>query len=111
MATPRASTFASGKLPVIARDFINYLSDKSGLCDGNPDNSYSLSIPFFQLLTGFAINGLFHFRFAFIVKFFALRDPDLELDPAVFPVDSGDDQSHSLDDRFALEFLDRKSVV
>ena len=73
-------------------------------------NIYNLSQLFFQLLPRFFLYGFSHLRLAFVEEFLALRDADLELDPAVLPVDRGNDKGHTLLHGFLLQFLDLPPV-
>src|SRR6185369_4317986 len=69
-------------------------------------NIYNLSQLFFQLLAGFFLDGFPHLRLAFIEELLTFRHAYLELDPATFPVDRGDNKSHAFLGRLLLELFD-----
>jgi len=56
---------------------------------------YNLSKFLFQLRTCFFFDRAPHFGLAFVVEFLAFCDTDLELYPAIFPVNAGHDERHS----------------
>ncbi len=71
---------------------------------------YNLSRVFFQLLTCFFIKSFSHFCFAFVIKLLAFRHADLELYPAIFPVNSRYYERHAFLRGLFFELFDLFSV-